>query len=318
MAVRPLWAAPPTTPKTGQVEYKPAANEAIVPELFHLEAHTFAYQTHPVATSAKSFTISQVTFPSPVVTPHKNNNTVHCEYFRPVGPGPFPGVVVLHILGGDFDLSRLVCRTFASHGISSLFLIMPYYGPRAEPGISTSMIDADPRQTVKGMTQAVLDIRRGAAWLAAQEEVDPKRLGVMGISLGGITAALAVTAEPRFEKAFLMLAGGDVAQIAWESPLVNELKAKWEADGGTRESLVELLKPVDPVTYGENIGDRKIMMFNSLNDEIVPRACTDALWKAFGEPEIVWVDAGHYSVARFIFDALAKATRFFQEDGNGS
>jgi len=303
---------------SGEIAYEPAKNEDIVAEMFRLEAHTFSYEQEQLSSTAESFTVSHVRFPSPVETPHANNNTVHCEYFKPTGDGPFPGVVVLHILGGDFDLSRLVCRTYASHGIAALFLKMPYYGPRAEPGVEVSMIDASPEQTVAGMTQAILDIRRGAAWLAAQNEVDPEHLGVMGISLGGITAALAMTAEPRFEKGFLMLAGGDVGQIAWQSPLVREQREKWEAEGGTRESLIELVRPVDPVTYAANIGERRVMMYNALNDEIVPRACTEALWQAFGEPEIVWVDAGHYSVARFIFDALAKATRFFQVEADES
>ena len=39
------------------------------------------------------------------------------------------------------------------------------------------------------MTQAVLDIRRATAWLADRPEVDAERLGIFGVSLGGITAA---------------------------------------------------------------------------------------------------------------------------------
>ena len=50
------------------------------------------------------------------------------------------------------------------------------------------MVSLDPNETVRGMTQAILDIRRGTAWLASQEEVDADQLGIMGISLGGITA----------------------------------------------------------------------------------------------------------------------------------
>ena len=122
------------------------------------------------------------------------NNTVHCEFFRPLAPGKHPGVVVLHILGGDFDLSRLFCRSLASRNVAALFVKMPHYGPRREPGSTARMVSLDPRETVRGMTQAVLDVRRAAAWLGAQESVDPEQLGIMGISLGGITSALAATA----------------------------------------------------------------------------------------------------------------------------
>ncbi len=183
-----LWAE--ENVRTGEVAFQPAEGEANLPELFRLEASRFAFQEHPVETSSKSFSISSVTFPSPVVTPEENNNTVHCEYFRPVGPGKHPGVIVLHILGGDFPLARLFSRSLAQHGAAALFVKMPYYGPRRQPDSPARMVSLDPEETVRGMRQAVLDVRRAAAWLGAQDEVDAEQLGIMGISLGGITSAV--------------------------------------------------------------------------------------------------------------------------------
>lgn len=304
--------APAKAPRTGSVHYAPAKDETNVPSHFRLPESDFTFQQEFLPGSSRKLELSLVTFPSPIETPHENNNTVHCEYFRPLAPGKHPGVIVLHILGGDFELSRLCCRQFAMNGVASLFVKLPYYGPRAQPGVKREMISASPQETVEGFTQAVVDIRRGAAWLAAQEEVDSDDVGIMGISLGGITGSLAFTAEPRFEKAFIMLAGGDVAQIGLNSPEAAALLGNWKSQGGTEASLVEMLKPVDPVTYGKNAHGRKVIMYNATQDEIIPRACTDSLWKSFGEPEIHWVEAGHYSVARFMFDALGRATRLFQ------
>ncbi len=253
-----------------------------------------------------------VTFPSPVVTPHPNNNTVHCEYFCPTSGGKHPGVIVLHILGGDFDLARLFCRALASDGTAALFLKMPYYGERQQPGSAARMISLDPEETVRGMTQAVLDIRRAAAWLAAREEVEPTQLGIMGISLGGITAALATSLEPRLSKACLILSGGDIGEVAWTSRELEPLRKAWTAKGGTRESLVEALRPVDPVTYARPSSGRTILMLNASRDEVVPPECTRSLWRAFGEPEIIWWDAGHYSAVRYIFEGLGNTVRFFR------
>ena len=92
---------------------------------------------------------------------------MHCEYYRSRLPGRRPGVIVLHIMGGDFALSRLFCNSLAQHGVCALFVKMPYYGPRRDLSSPRRMVSADPRQTVEGMTQAVLDIRRATAWLAA-------------------------------------------------------------------------------------------------------------------------------------------------------
>ena len=106
----------------GEVRFELTDKESTVAEMFRLEPHTFPFAQEFQKTSSTAMEISLVTFPSPVVTPHPENNTVHCEYFRSLSPGKHPGVIVLHILGGDFDLSRLFCRNLAQHGISALFL----------------------------------------------------------------------------------------------------------------------------------------------------------------------------------------------------
>lgn len=305
--------------RSGEVIFEPTAAEATTPELFRLERHTFEFEQRPQSTVSKTIAISDVTFPSPVETPFDCNNTVHCEYFRPVKPGRHPGVVVLHILGGDFDLSRLFSRNLAQHGMAALFLKLPYYGPRRPEGVKVRMVSEDPRQTVEGMRQAILDVRRAAAWLAAQGEIDSEQLGVFGISLGGITSALAVTAEPRFQKACLMLAGGDVGQVAWDNPKLAQLRQKWTDGGGTKEEFLSLWRSIDPVTYADRVRSRKpkILMLNAKRDEIIPPVCTESLWRAFGEPEIVWYDAGHISAMKHLLDGLSRVSRFFQPDAAG-
>ena len=304
VAVRP--------PEHGRVQFLPTANEAALPDSFRLPAHAFDYAQEPVETSSRSMEISLVTFPSPVTTPEANNNTVHCEYFRSLAAGRRPAVVVLHILGGDFDLSRLFARYLAHNGVHALFLKMPYYGPRRQPDSPKRMVSADVRETVAGMRQAVLDIRQAVAWLGSREEADPEQLGIFGISLGGITAALAATAEPRLHKICPMLAGGDMGQVAWTSRELEPLRVRWSKEGGSREEFFSLFKTVDPVTYAGNLHGRKVLMLNASHDQVIPRACTESLWQAFGRPEIVWYDANHYSAMRFIFDGLGRVTRFFQ------
>lgn len=299
----------------GTVRFVPAGDEAALPEQFRLEPHSFRYEMTPLPATGNVMTVSKVTFPSPMVTDEENNNTVHCEYYCPTSGDAKPAVVVLHILGGDFDLARLFCRALATRGTAALFLKMPYYGERRQPGSPARMISMDPHETARGMTQAVLDIRQAAGWLASQEEIDPAQIGVLGISLGGITAALATGIEPRITKACFILAGGDMGEVAWQSTELTELREKWTAAGHTKEQLFEVLRPVDPVTYARPVAGREILMLNATHDEVVPPACTRALWRAFGKPEIVWWDAGHYTAVRYLFSGAARAVEFFQPGG---
>lgn len=301
-------------PQTSTVEFRPLEDQANVPEMFRLEAHSFPYIQTFVPDASRTTVVSEVTFPSPVESEHACNNTVHCEYFRPHGPGRRPAVVVLHILGGDFPLARLFSRYLAASGTPALFVKMPYYGPRRPTEVRKRMIDVDPRDSVVGMRQAVLDIRRAGAWLASREEVDPEQIGIFGISLGGITAALAAEQEPRFRNVCLMLAGGDLGRVSWESREVKQARDQWLAKGGTKEEFFTVLQPIDPATYAERLRSRRLFMINASQDEVIPPACTTSLWEKAGKPPIVWFDAGHYTAALYMFHGLAEVTRFFRRE----
>ena len=298
----------------GTVNYQPAADETLVAERFRLGAHTFDYQLRPLDVPTQSFQINELTFPSPVQTPHEKNNTVHCEFFHPKRrgeQGKMPAVIVLHILGGDFPLSRLFCNALAQKGVAALFLKMPYYGPRRDGADNRRMVSPNPRETVEGMTQAILDIRRAAAWLASRDDIDEKQLGVFGISLGGITGALAATAEPRLTNVCLLLAGGDLGKVAWESRELAKVREQWLAGGGTREEFMTILGEVDPVRYAQSVRGRRILMMNAQDDEVIPKVCTESLWNAFGKPPIHWFSGGHYSCIWHLTAALARVQEFF-------
>ncbi len=302
--------------RRGEVQFEPVAKEGeVVPEPFRLTAKTFDFEQKPQPGWAGDVEVSLVTFPSPVVTKHLNNNTVHCEYFRPAKPGKYPACIVLHILGGDFPLARVFANNLAQHGVAALFVKMPYYGERRDPNSPVRMVSTNPEETVQGMIQAVKDIRYATAWLASQDEVDAKQIGIFGISLGGITASLAATAEPRLTKVCPVLAGGDLNRILSETTERHILAAKqsWTNQGHSLQELVELMKTVDPCTYGACVKGRKVLMLNAKNDEVIPRPCTDSLWEAFGRPPIFWYDCGHYTAIFHISDALTRVSDFFSK-----
>jgi dienelactone hydrolase len=296
------------------VPFEPTAEDRNVPEQFRLPAHEFEYEAAEEAKNGK-VRVFKLKYPSPVVTEVAVNNTVHAEYFQPAGAGPYPGCVVLHILGGECLLSQTIANHLAQNGVAALFVKMPYYGERRSRQSPLRMISPDPEQTVAGMTQAVLDIRRAAAWLAQRSEVDSRNLGITGISLGGIMSALAGAAEPRFGSVAIYLGGGNFADFLWENsnPQAVEFREKWIAGGETKESFAKLISRVDPVTYGHLLKGRRVLMVAAENDEIVLPQNARALWESIGkEPRLVWLDAGHYTAAKFLPRELVRLDMFFR------
>src|SRR3954466_3578549 len=69
--------------EAGAFRYTPSIDQAKVPEPYRLAERSFKYKLelkHDLPASGVD--IYRVTFPSPVVTPTPENNTVHCEYYR--------------------------------------------------------------------------------------------------------------------------------------------------------------------------------------------------------------------------------------------
>ena len=295
----------------GEARFVPTAAEPGVPALYRLEAATYAFETEP-ALDEPAYTVARVRFPSPVVTKDEVNNTVHAEYFRPKVEGKRPAVVVLHILGADFALSRYYAARLASAGVGALFVKLPYYGERRPPGHANRFLSTDIPETSLAMRQAICDIRRAGSWLAGRPEVDPTRVGVTGVSLGGITAALALAVDPALTEGVLILAGGELDEILWtmDERDADRWRRAWADAGRTRADLKALTRDFDPMTYADRLKGKRLLMLAGSVDEVVPASSARALWDAAGRPPIRWLDCGHYSWAGFALPTFREAVAF--------
>jgi dienelactone hydrolase len=303
----------------GEAVFRPTAAEAEVPERFRLPAARFGYELEPIRDD-DGFTVAAVRFPSPVVSPDPVNNTVHAEFFCPKGTDPpharRPAVIVLHILGADFALSRYLAARLAQRGVAALFVKLPYYGERRPPGEPRRFLSADIDRSVTAMRQGICDVRRAAAWLAGRRDVDPARLGITGVSLGGIVAAVAAAVDPTLNRAVLLLAGGDLARILWDMPEAEarRYRAAWVAAGKTFDDLKALTDPFDPLTHAHRLVGKRVLMIAGNSDEVIPPACTRALWSAAGSPPIVWYDCGHYSAIAYLLPATRRMIDVFTSE----
>ena len=304
----------PSGVETAEARFVPTAAEASVPALYQLPAATYRYEFEPVLDEPR-YAVAKVRFPSPVVSPFEVNNTVHAEYFRPKGDGKRPAVVVLHILGADFALARYYAARLASGGVGALFMKLPYYGERRPPGRPGRFLSTDVGETSAAMRQAVCDVRRAGSWLAGRPEVDAGRIGVTGISLGGITSALVLAVDPAFERGVTILAGGNLDEILWtmDEAGADRWRRDWLAAGHTPADLKALTRDFDPIHHADRLRGKKLLMMAGNVDEVVPPASARNLWEAAGRPPIRWFDCGHYSSAGFLLPAFREAVDFLAE-----
>jgi dienelactone hydrolase len=305
-------ASPSPPMEKGTVRFTPVGDSKNVPELYRLDAHSFDYEM-ALKYDLPSIDVSVFTvrFPSPVKSPHPENNTVYAEYYRPRGQGPFPGVIVLDITAGDQSLSRLLATQLAQHGIAGLFVQMAYYGPRRPAGSKLRLLSTDFKQTTDAVRQTVLDVRQASAWMESRPELDAKRLGVLGTSLGSFLAALSAEMEPRLSRVAVLLGGGGLVDAYYDHPQAAPYRKVYEALGGTKDKVVKLIAPYDPLTRAANLKGRKVLLLAGKRDEIVPPKMAEALWEASGRPKIVWYDCTHYGAAMYLVPALEEIVKHF-------
>jgi dienelactone hydrolase len=299
-----LHAGPPPAEK-GCVRFAPIDDQREVPERYRLDAHTFSYdlsfKSHLVNSGVDVF---ELRFPSAVKSDWVENNTVYAEYYRPPRAGRIPGTVILDITAGDQRVSRMIAQHLAQNGIAGLCVHMPYYGPRRPPGSRLRMVSADFELTMAAVRQAVLDIRRAGAWLASRPEIDADRLGILGTSLGSFMGALTAEMEPRFKRVVVLLGGGGLVDAYYGDSRALAIRETWEAFGGTKEKLQELVAPADPLTYAANLKSRQLLIIAGKRDSIVPPQMPERLWKATGRQKIVWFDCDHFGAVLYFLPAM--------------
>jgi cephalosporin-C deacetylase-like acetyl esterase len=167
---------------------------------------------------------------------------------------------------------------------------------------------------MEAVRQTVLDIRRATAWMEARPEVDARRLGLHGTSLGSMIGALAAEMEPKLSRVSIALGGGGLVDAYYDHPRASPYRKVWEALGGTKETVARLLTPIDPITCAASLKDRKVLMVAGKRDEIVPPCATEALWRAAGRPRIIWYDCTHYGAALYIGAILKEVVQHFKAE----
>lgn len=297
----------------GHFRFTPSGDQVNIPKGYRLQDCEFDYQMSVKRDLPNiGVRVFRVQFPSPVKTATPENNTVHAEYYLPTGEGPFPGVIVLDITAGNQSLSRHLSLFLAQKKIAALFVQMAYYGPRRPPGSRLRLLMPNIEHSLAAIRQTVLDLRVAAAWLEARPEIDGKRLGIMGTSLGSFMAALTAEMEPKLGRVAVLLGGGGVVDAYYDHPKAAPYRRVYEALGGSKEALAKILAPADPLTCAANLKEHKLLILAGKRDDIVPPKMAEALWNASGQQKIVWYDCTHYGAIAYLASALDHIVKHFQ------
>ncbi|MGD0091228.1 MAG: prolyl oligopeptidase family serine peptidase [Planctomycetota bacterium] len=287
------------------------------------DGHEFACEMK-LAGQEPGYQLYRFKFPSPVQSALPSNNTVYGKYYWPAGMSPNgekrPAVVCLHILSRDFTLVEILCAALAGRGIPAAMIELPYYGERLPPEMPNPIL-ADATIFPAALAQAVQDTRRTIDMLQARPEVNAERIGLAGISLGGILTGTVAGLDERVYRAALVLAGGNLPRIvafAREASGLRESMQKLPEESRLR--CDEALRACDPLAAAGKLRARaeagRVLMYNAAEDEVIPRACTEELAAALGLKEQVrWLEGmTHYTALAALPKVLGGVCDFYAVD----
>ncbi|HEY3861247.1 MAG TPA: alpha/beta fold hydrolase [Verrucomicrobiae bacterium] len=231
-------------------------------------------------------------FESPCPSAFAENNVVHGRFYHCSGNWQRrPCVVMLHGWNDVIDHSirfPLAARQFNRHGINAATLELPYHFQRRprQLGAWGNFLCPDLLRMVEAARQAVAESRAFAQWL--RQEGCPA-VGLVGVSLGGWLAGLAVSHDARFACAVLMEPAARLDALVESAVFCRGIRL---ALGGQPLPAMNLnLTSVRPVISKENI-----LIIESIYDLFVPAEITEELWRAWGQPEIWRLSHSHISI----------------------
>jgi cephalosporin-C deacetylase-like acetyl esterase len=208
------------------------------------------------------------------------------------GKPPFPCVLLQHGYSGSKDdfLSGMIDLA-AMQQYAVLAIDAQYHGERKAPGYD--ILSTDIESDREALIQTVIDLRRGIDFLETRDDVDTRRIGYVGFSMGAILGTLTAAVEPRIDTCVLVVGGGDWPLLAAESRLPEAAEIRKSKVLETEEGRA-LMEDVEPLNFAPHIAPRPTLMLNGTKDTIVPKACADKLYEALKEPKkIVWYKQGH-------------------------
>ena len=289
-------AAPPATvptlaPAAAPLPAAPAWDKLKAMHAYKLNAPLVVKEE---ARADADFKVSHISFSN------VKGQTVPGLFMRPKAEGVYPCVLILHGLTSDKDtFINIFGRPLAALGIASLAIDADMHGERAQKN-APPLARGNLVLLGQIMRGGIADNRLALDYLQTRRDVDSKRIGLFGYSMGSIMGAIVSGVDERIAATVLCVGGDPIRRYAAMLP----------------QSMRGDVEAVSPSNYIGHISPRPVFMINGTNDTTISEADALLMQNAAREPKkILWAEAGHIlppSVAaqgvNWIRDKLLPAT----------
>jgi len=148
-----------------------------------------------------------------------------------------------------------------------------------------------------------------------ERKVDPKKVGVLGTSLGGFAAATLYGMKPeRFQATVVQLAGADVAKVLFNGNwLTRHIQSQLREKGLTEQEVRKRIAGMNPGTWADPKRKEGVLLVAAELDEIVPMYTVEDLQERYGGAELIVMPKAPHRAAEGLRAALPKVREHFEK-----
>lgn len=182
-----------------------------------------------------------------------------------------PAVILIHgYMAGPFAFEERVwpIARFDRAGFDVVLFTLPFHGLRARVGLGAvpEFPGPDPRVNVEGFRQAVFDLQSLVDCLLRRGHA---RVGAVGMSLGGYTAALLASVEPRLDFVVPVIPLSSLSDFAREQGSLSPLPDEAARQHALLESIY---RRVSPIARPARVPGERCLVIAAKADRVTPAA----------------------------------------------
>jgi dienelactone hydrolase len=188
--------------------------------------------------------------------------------------GRHPVVIVLHGTGGNKEGVRSWLRELARRGFVAVAIDGRYHGERTKAGKGSAEYEAAIVRVWQDGKEhpffydTVWDVMRLVDYLQTRDDVDPARIGLTGISKGGVETYLAAAVDPH---------------ITASAPCIGMQSFKWALDNNDWQGRIGTIQHAfDAIAKDEGVAKPDSAFVQKFYDRIVP-----GIYSEFDGPEML-------------------------------
>lgn len=240
--------------------------------------------------------VSDFTFATPLPSPEAANNLARGRFYGDRKDAKKPTVIFLHGWMMEYYLIfEKICLALAEQGLNALFFELPYHRRRAPDGSFSGQyfLLRDLDTAYLALKQSLAEISGLIGWL--RKNNPDRKVGILGMSLGGWIGSLLTTVEPRLGFSVLSAAAVDPRVMLSDSPLGENIKPHISRPED-QKYFRHFCELTTPSSFSPAISSRDILLTENIFDCFIPSAIISRLQNRWSVPELLRYRHGHISI----------------------